>query len=482
MIRVLAPGEVAAGRNAEIADLAYDARRVTPGALFFCVPGSRADGHDFAADVVAAGAVALVVERPLEVDVPQLVVDDARAAMAIAADAFFGEPTRELEVAGVTGTNGKTTTAFLLAVDPGRGGPSARARRDGRMDRRGEHAARRRTRHRRRSTCSGCSARCWMPVTGASRSRRPPTARRCAGSTGCASTRSCSRISRRTTSTCTGRWRTTTRRSDACSSARCRRRQRSTSPTSTGAGSRSSSPRRTARRSSPSGSPTPPRCGPTASRSTRQAAASRPAGIEIETPLRGRFNVENVLGAVAAGVLLDIDEDEIAAGVRAMAGVPGRFEAVDEGQPFAVIVDYAHTPDALDIVLQAARELGTGRVIVVFGAGGDRDRGKRPLMGRVARERSPTSRSSRRTTRAASSRSRSSRTSSRGPAPTWRSIPTGARRSQRAVSLAGAGRRRRGRRQGPRAGPGARRGRDPFDDRRSCARAARGFDDGIGTR
>ena len=89
MIRVLAPGEVAAGRNAEIADLAYDARRVTPGALFFCVPGSRVDGHDFAADVVAAGAVALVVERPLEVDVPQLVVDDARAAMAIAADALL---------------------------------------------------------------------------------------------------------------------------------------------------------------------------------------------------------------------------------------------------------------------------------------------------------------------------------------------------------------------------------------------------------
>ena len=113
----------------------------------------------------------------------------------------------------------------------------------------------------------------------------------------------------------------------------------------------------------------------------------RAAGIEIETPLRGRFNVENVLGAVAAGLLLDVGEDEIAEGIRTMEGVPGRFEAVDEGQPFAVIVDYAHTPDALDIVLQAARELDEGRVICVFGAGGDRDRGKRPLMGRVARQR-----------------------------------------------------------------------------------------------
>src|SRR5204862_4780699 len=93
---------------------AYAARAVEPGALFFCVPGTRADGHDFAPDAVARGAVALVVERPLDLPVPQLVVDDARAAMAVAADVFFGEPTRELEVVGVTGTNGKTTTAFLL--------------------------------------------------------------------------------------------------------------------------------------------------------------------------------------------------------------------------------------------------------------------------------------------------------------------------------------------------------------------------------
>jgi UDP-N-acetylmuramoyl-L-alanyl-D-glutamate--2,6-diaminopimelate ligase len=112
----------------------------------------------------------------------------------------------------------------------------------------------------------------------------------------------------------------------------------------------------------------------------------RAAGIDIETPLRGLFNVENVLGALSAALLLDLDEDAIAAGIAGVAGVPGRFEAVDEGQAFSVIVDYAHTPDSLETVLRAARGLGDGRVIVVFGAGGDRDRGKRPLMGRVAVE------------------------------------------------------------------------------------------------
>jgi len=112
----------------------------------------------------------------------------------------------------------------------------------------------------------------------------------------------------------------------------------------------------------------------------------RAAGIELVTPLRGLFNVENVLGAVAAGLLLDLDEAAIAAGVAAVDGVPGRFEAVDAGQPFAVLVDYAHTPDSLGTMLRSARALGDGRVIVVFGAGGDRDRGKRVHMGRVAAE------------------------------------------------------------------------------------------------
>src|SRR5712691_1381064 len=114
LIDALSPIDVVRGAPAEIGDLAYATRAVEPGALFFCVPGARADGRDFAADAVARGAVALVVERPLDLLVPQLVVGDARAAMPRAAVEFFGDPTRKLEVAAVTGTNGKTTTAFLL--------------------------------------------------------------------------------------------------------------------------------------------------------------------------------------------------------------------------------------------------------------------------------------------------------------------------------------------------------------------------------
>jgi UDP-N-acetylmuramoyl-L-alanyl-D-glutamate--2,6-diaminopimelate ligase len=105
----------------------------------------------------------------------------------------------------------------------------------------------------------------------------------------------------------------------------------------------------------------------------------------VDLKLRGRFNVENALGALAAARLLGIDDATTFAALETVRAVPGRFEEIEEGQPFTVLVDYAHTPDALANVLRAARELGT-RVICVFGAGGDRDREKRPEMGRIVAE------------------------------------------------------------------------------------------------
>ncbi len=108
--------------------------------------------------------------------------------------------------------------------------------------------------------------------------------------------------------------------------------------------------------------------------------------VEVETSLHGRFNQENILAAVAVSRLLAVPAAAIEEGLARLAGVPGRFESVDEGQPFTVLVDYAHTPDSLANVLRTARELTGGQLICVFGCGGDRDRGKRPEMGRIASE------------------------------------------------------------------------------------------------
>ena len=104
----------------------------------------------------------------------------------------------------------------------------------------------------------------------------------------------------------------------------------------------------------------------------------------FESPLRGRFNLSNLLAAVACGRALKIPSSDIARGLAAVRAVPGRMEPVDEGQDFLVLVDYAHTPDAVEKVLMAAREFARGRVLVTFGCGGDRDRGKRPVMGKLA--------------------------------------------------------------------------------------------------
>src|SRR5262245_38123947 len=103
-----------AGSDLEITDLAHDTRDVRPGTLFFCVPGFTRDGHELAGEAIAAGAVALVVERPLDLGVPEVVVPSTRAAMAPLAARFYGDPTARLQVVGITGTNGKTTTAFLV--------------------------------------------------------------------------------------------------------------------------------------------------------------------------------------------------------------------------------------------------------------------------------------------------------------------------------------------------------------------------------
>jgi UDP-N-acetylmuramoyl-L-alanyl-D-glutamate--2,6-diaminopimelate ligase len=356
--------EAPASGSIEILDLAYDARHATAGALFFCVPGERADGHDFAAQAVENGAVALVVERRLELDVPQVVVRDARAAMAPAADVFFGRPTEELEIAAVTGTSGKTTTSFLLFAilaaakrRPGLLG-TVEARVGG--ERRGV----------KRTTPEA------IDLQRLFREMLDAGDRSCAmeASSHASELHRLDAVRMRTLIFTNLSQDHLDFHGDMETYFQAKRRLFLVEPR----------PRAILNVGDEYGRRLAEEL-PDAITFSYEANAHELAGIDLK--LRGRFNVENALGALHAARALGIDDDAIRTGIESVRGVPGRFEAVDEGQPFHVIVDYAHKPGALENVLRAARDLADGnRVIVVVGAGGDRDRGKRPLMGRIATE------------------------------------------------------------------------------------------------
>ena len=385
VIEALAPADVVGKTRADVRDLAYDASAVSPGALFFCVPGARADGHDFAADALARGAVALVVERRLPLAAPQLVVADARRAMAIAADAFFGHPTRELEVAGVTGTNGKTTTAFLLhsMLEAAGRRPGLLGTVESRIG--GERRAIVRTtpeaidlQRTFREMLAAGNRSCAMEA-----SSHAAELQRLVG------VRFAALVFTNLTQDHLDFHGTLERYFDA------KRRlftegERPPAAVNVddGYGRRLTAELRRLqhRELLTFGFAEEADVRPERLELSAAGARFRAAGIELRSRLRGRFNVENVLGAVAAGRLLALPADAIAAGVERLTGVPGRLEAVEEGQPFTVLVDYAHTPDSLERVLRTARDLAGNRLLCVFGCGGDRDRGKRPVMGRLASE------------------------------------------------------------------------------------------------
>jgi UDP-N-acetylmuramoyl-L-alanyl-D-glutamate--2,6-diaminopimelate ligase len=368
VIAALAPREVVGRAPVEVADLAYDTRAVAPGALFFCVRGANVDGHELAPQAVEAGAAALVVEHTVEAAVPQLVVADSRAAMAVAADDFFGHPTHELEVVGVTGTNGKTTTAHLVYAIL-----AAAGRRPGLL-----------------GTIEARLAGERRPVV-----RTTPEAidlQRTFREMLDAGDRSCAMEA-----------------SSHASELHRLDRVRFAALVFTNLTPDHLDFHGTmecyfdAKRRLFVGDDPPPAAINLDDPWGRKLAAERPDALTfgldaadaqirpdalhgIDLKLRGRFNLSNALGALGAARLLGIEPAAVAQGLEAVRGVPGRFESVDEGQPFEVIVDYSHTPDSLENALRAARELAAGRVLCVFGCGGDRDREKRPLMGRIAAE------------------------------------------------------------------------------------------------
>ena len=343
--------------SVEIRDLAYDTRAVSPGALFFCIPGANVDGHDLAARAVEEGAVAVVAERRVEAAVPQLLVDSVRQAMPAAANLFFGTPSHELEVAAVTGTNGKTTTAFLLeSILRGAG------RRPGLL-----------TNIERRvggkTLPTGLNTPESIDLQRLLRAMLDSGDRSCAmEATSIASAKGRLDGTRFAVLVFTNLtqdhldFHGTMDEYFVAKRALFEQAERAVVNVGDPWGQRLAAELPQARTFTPD---------------------DALDGIDLQ--LRGRFNRANALGAVWAARALGIEEPAIRAGIESLAGVPGRFESVDAGQPFSVIVDYAHTPDSLENVLRAARELG-GRLTVVFGAGGDRDREKRPLMGRIAAE------------------------------------------------------------------------------------------------
>jgi UDP-N-acetylmuramoyl-L-alanyl-D-glutamate--2,6-diaminopimelate ligase len=384
LIAALAPAQVVALAPTEIRDLAYDARDAGPGALFFCVRGMRADGHDFAPQAVENGAVALVVERPLDLPVPQLVVADSRAAMAGAAEEFFGRPTTELQVAGVTGTSGKTTTAFLLYAVLAAAGrrPGLLGTVETRVD--GERRPATRTTAEAidlqrlfREMLDAGDKSCAMEATSHGSALGRLDGVRFAALV--FTNLSQDHLDFHPTM------------EDYFQAKRRLFFGDAPPPAAVNVGDEHG--RRLADELGVAGTPLvtfgfseDADIRPESLDLSGSVTTFTAAGISLRTRLRGRFNVENVLGIVAAAQLLGIPADAVAAGVESIGGVPGRFELVDEGQPFTVVVDYAHKPGALENVLRAARELTSGRVLCVFGAGGDRDAGKRPQMGRIAAE------------------------------------------------------------------------------------------------
>jgi UDP-N-acetylmuramoyl-L-alanyl-D-glutamate--2,6-diaminopimelate ligase len=365
--------------DVQITGLAFDNRDAGPGTLFFAVPGFTRDGHDFAPDAVERGAAALVVQRPLELLVPQIQVPDARAAMAPIAARFHGDPTAALAVVGVTGTNGKTTTCFLIRELLAAGGVQTALLGTVKSVIGGQEAALQRT-------------------TPEAIELQAAFARmRAAGDQACAMEASSHALALHRVDaihwaaalftnltqdhldfhpTMEDYFLAKRRLFEVCEGVRVvnvddpygRRLARDFPDAVTFAIDHDAQLRATDVRSTLTGS------------------TFRLDGTPLRTPLPGRFNVSNVLGAIAVARALGVDDAVIADALAGAGRVPGRFEPVDEGQGFAVLVDYAHTPDSLVNVLRAARELTRDRVIVTFGAGGDRDTAKRPLMGRAAAE------------------------------------------------------------------------------------------------
>jgi UDP-N-acetylmuramoyl-L-alanyl-D-glutamate--2,6-diaminopimelate ligase len=316
--------------------------------------------------------------------VPQLVVASSRAAMAAAADAFYGHPSRDLDVVGITGTNGKTTTAFLMhaVLEAAVGQAGLLGTIESRIGGVVEQVARTTPESvdlqaiLRRMADAGDRA-CAMEV-----SSHALELERVAGV----------RFAAAGFTNLTQDHLDFHPDMEAYFAAKARLFREAPGAINVGdeygrrLAGMAGGPVLTYAARPDADADVRPHAVEVGAGGAIALIVSTPRGpIPLDVRLRGGFNVENVLCAVTLSELLELPHAAVRAGISAVPGVPGRFEAVEAGQPFTVLVDYAHTPDGLENVLGSAREITAGRLICVFGCGGDRDRGKRPLMGRVAR-------------------------------------------------------------------------------------------------
>lgn len=369
--------------DAVIRGISYDSRKVLDGTLFFALPGSRTDGHRYAAAAVAAGATGLVVERLLDVEVAQLVVPSVRAAIGPMSAAYYGRPSTQLAVAAVTGTNGKTTTCAVLrhcldaagipAGQVGTVGSHFLGRTVGtslttpqapdlqwilyQMVRAGVRAvAMEASSHgldQRRVDGISVDVGVFMNLTrehldyhGTMERYLDAKARlfepsRCRAALVCVDDTWGRALASRVQIPVT----TFGQSPDA--DVRYRVHERGLS-------------------------------GITVTVETEEGA------VELSSPLVGRVNGANVTAAYLAALRLGVDRDRLVEEIASAPPPPGRFELVGDGDPFLVVVDYAHTPDALAALIATARGISRGRISVVLGARGGRDKGKRPETGRVA--------------------------------------------------------------------------------------------------
>jgi UDP-N-acetylmuramoyl-L-alanyl-D-glutamate--2,6-diaminopimelate ligase len=382
---VIAPERVSGVPVGTAEALAYDSRRVRPGTVFFAVPGDHVDGHDFAVEAVGAGAIAVVVEREVAgISVPQLIVDRTRRALADAADAWFGRPSERLTVIGVTGTDGKTTTGWFAYVMLGAG------RRPGLVGTVFTAVGSEVRPNRERNTTP--EALELQELLAAMADAGNDTVVMEATSHGLAldRTRNC-RFDVGVVTTVTSEHLEFHGSVEAYRAAKARLveeaplailnaddatfdyfRARARDRVMTFAIDTDADVRASRLVPAPDG--------------TRFQLDAPSWSGEVAVPVPGRFNVANALAAFAVAHSQGIALDVAASALADRGSVPGRMQRIDAGQPFTVVVDYAHTTDSLRKVLAELRPVTSGRLLAVFGSAGERDPTKRAPMGRVAAE------------------------------------------------------------------------------------------------